>query len=492
MIKKSIFILFLGITISTAFDISFSSSKLFPLWALIVGGIFAFTLGMGMGANDVSNAFGTSVGSKVLTLKKAYLLAIIFESLGSILVGYNVTDTVRKGVVDINVYIGYEKDLFFGQIGTLGGCTVWLFLATILNLPVSTTHSLIGATVGMSLVIKGFAGIEWNTIGNIALSWILSPILSGIISGILYIIVDHVVLRTSDPFKNGLKLLPIFYFCCISFNSFAVIYQGSKILHLSSLPIYLAIPVSLGIGFIAALIVKYILRPRILRWISNLEETKVEVDLQKNSVQVVIKDITIKSQPENNIKKEDNKTSFLKWFLPTPDRKLNEKTLKLFTTIQTFTACFAGFAHGANDVSNAIGPFSAMIGIYNDGNVLQKNEIPLYVLLFGVFAICIGLVLLGHKVIKTVGQKMSEINPCSGFTIEFGAAVTSLLASKAGLPISTTHCLVGSVVAVGMVRSRQGVDWKVFRNIALSWVVTLPAAGFASAIIVLIFRYFIF
>uniref|UniRef100_A0A0K0E155 Phosphate transporter n=1 Tax=Strongyloides stercoralis TaxID=6248 RepID=A0A0K0E155_STRER len=490
MIQKSIFILILGITISKAFEISLSSSNLFPLWALIIGGIFAFTLGMGMGANDVSNAFGTSVGSKVLTLKKAYILAIIFESLGSILVGYNVTDTVRKGVVDINVYIGYERDLFFGQIGTLGGCTVWLFLATALNLPVSTTHSLIGATVGMSLVMKGFAGIEWKTIGNIALSWLLSPILSGIISGILYIIVDHTVLRTSNPFNNGLKLLPIFYFCCIAFNSFAVVYQGSKILHLSSLPIHLAIILALTLGFIAALVVRYILRPRILRWISDNDETKVEVDLQRNSVQVVVKDIIIK--PENNTKKEDNKTSFFKWLLPTPDRKLNEKTLKLFTTIQTFTACFAGFAHGANDVSNAIGPFSAMIGIYNDGNIFQKNEVPLYVLIFGVFAICVGLVLLGHKVIKTVGQKMSEINPCSGFTIEFGAAVTSLLASKAGLPISTTHCLVGSVVAVGMVRSRQGVDWKIFRNIVLSWVITLPAAGFASAIIVLILRFFIF
>uniref|UniRef100_A0A0K0F386 Phosphate transporter n=1 Tax=Strongyloides venezuelensis TaxID=75913 RepID=A0A0K0F386_STRVS len=493
MINKSALILLLGITISLALDIP-STSTSFPLWALIVGGVFAFTLGMGMGANDVSNAFGTSVGSKVLTLKKAYILAIIFESLGSILVGYNVTDTVRKSVVDINLYSGYEKDLFFGQIGTLGGCTVWLFLATALNLPVSTTHSLIGATVGMSLVMKGFDGIQWKTIGNIALSWILSPLLSGIISAILYIIVDHLVLRTDDSFKSGLTFLPVFYFFCLAFNSFAVIFQGSKILHLSSLPIYVAIPVALGIGLLAALAVQYILKPRILRWINDTQETKVEINLQKSSIQVVIKDDnpTVKSQPENTTKKDDDKTSFLKWLLPTRDRRINEKTLKLFTTIQTFTACFAGFAHGANDVSNAIGPFSSMIGIYNDGNVFQRNEVPLIVLFFGVFAICVGLVLLGHRVIKTVGQRMSEINPCSGFTIEFGAAVTSLLASKAGLPISTTHCLVGSVVAVGIVRSRQGVDWKIFRNIALSWVVTLPAAGIASAVIVMIIRFFVF
>ncbi|KHN80751.1 Sodium-dependent phosphate transporter 1-A, partial [Toxocara canis] len=180
---------------------------------------------------------------------------------------------------------------------------------------------------------------------------------------------------------------------------------------------------------------------------------------------------------------------FMKWFLPVRDRRPDEKTLKIFSSIQVFTACFAGFAHGANDVSNAIAPLAALLSIYMDMDVTQKGETPIYVLLYGVFAICVGLIALGKKVILTVGTKMSEINAASGFTIEFGAAVTALVASKAGLPISTTHSLVGSVVFVGLVKSRQGIDWRIFRNIALSWVVTLPVSGLISAGIMFLLQF---
>ncbi|KAK5968274.1 Phosphate transporter, partial [Trichostrongylus colubriformis] len=169
--------------------------------------------------------------------------------------------------------------------------------------------------------------------------------------------------------------------------------------------------------------------------------------------------------------------SFLGWFLPDKDRLEDLETIKLFSTIQVFTACFAGFAHGANDVSNAIAPLTALVSIYKDKNALQEGEVPIYILLYGVFAICVGLWTLGHRVIRTVGTNMSEINPATGFTIEFGAAMTALISSKLGLPISTTHCLVGSVVAVGVVKSRKGIDWTIFRNIVISWVVTVPVSG---------------
>uniref|UniRef100_A0A915PZH4 Phosphate transporter n=1 Tax=Setaria digitata TaxID=48799 RepID=A0A915PZH4_9BILA len=179
---------------------------------------------------------------------------------------------------------------------------------------------------------------------------------------------------------------------------------------------------------------------------------------------------------------------FIQWILPADNRKTDDKAMKIFSSIQAFTACFAGFAHGANDVGNAIAPLTALIAIFTNVDVRQRSETPIYVLLYGVLAICVGLVILGHRVIRTVGTDMSTINAASGFTIECGAAVTSLTASKLGLPISTTHSLVGSVVFVGMVRSRKGVQWSIFRNIALSWILTLPISGLMTMGLMLILK----
>ncbi|EJD75165.1 phosphate transporter [Loa loa] len=394
-----------------------------------------------MGANDVANAFGTSVGSKVLSLRKAYILAIIFESLGAILVGYNVTDTMRKGVIDLDLYNNTPKELLVGQVAILAGCSTWLLIATFAQLPVSTTHSITGATVGFGLIMRGTQGIHWWKILNIAASWIISPLLSGIVSSILYIIVDFTVIRRKNPFECGLRVLPYFYWFCIAFNTFAVSFQGSKVLHLASLSLWLCLLISASVATVAAFLIHFLMVPKLRKWIETLKH-------------------------------------FVRCFLPDKKHQPDSKTTLIFGSIQAFTACFEGFAHGANDVANAIAPLAALLSIYTQMDVQQKGETPIYVLVFGVFAICIGLVVLGHKVIRTVGSEMSNINPASGFTIEFGAAVTALLASKAGLPISTTHCLVGSVVAVGVVKSRSaGVRWSIFRNIFLSWVVTLPASG---------------
>ncbi|KAI6190356.1 Phosphate transporter [Aphelenchoides bicaudatus] len=610
------------------------------LWVLIVGAILAFILGFGMGANDVSNAFGTSVGSKVLTLKWAYILATIFETLGSVLVGYNVTDTMRKGVVDTMLYKDEPRTLLIGQLGILGGTASWLIIATFAELPVSTTQSVVGATVGFSLCLKGFHGIQWMEIVKIIASWFISPLMSGIISTILYLIVDHVVLRRPQPLVAGLAVLPVFYFVCIVFITFSVSYQGSKLLHFSSLPLWLSLVISVVLGLLVALIVHFFMKPRLLGWIERrntiaIIESRVDGPYEKvlkkysitpsfttavepaqrsnswsnpktsansfseqvgpkngksaknrtvsiavamlktlppreldpdifirvsngnssastesssSSSSSTIDEPQVLSIPLNDTPvkgnsnfldvergqefraKRQTRTSFnlddpsifvipndqaeqtanvrprvfslyerqdlewtfkgfIRWLLPLRTRAEDRQTLKLFSSLQVFTACFAGFAHGANDVSNAIAPLTAIISIYSSMSVDQDSPTPIYVLFYGVFAICIGLVTLGHKVIKTVGQKMSEIHPASGFCIEFGAAVTALVASKAGLPISTTHCLVGSVVAVGSVKSGAGIDWSVFKNIVFSWLVTLPVSGIIAAAITLIFKW---
>ncbi|KAK0426963.1 hypothetical protein QR680_009992 [Steinernema hermaphroditum] len=467
------------------------------LWALIVGAALAFILGFGMGANDVSNSFGTSVGSGVLSLRNAFILACIFETLGAILVGFNVTDTMRKAVVDVEMYKDDPKTLELGQIAILGGCGAWLLIATALSLPVSTTHSLVGSTLGMSLVAKGFKGIVWTKILSIVMSWFASPLFSGTISIILYLIVDHTVLRRKDPFWKGLRILPIIYFVCISFNAFVVCFQGSKLLNLSDIPLWLALTIATICGILAALSFQYIARPFLIKWIDNQEtETIGKFDPNKMSpfAMTDIKNyngvsvITISDNGSAETEKQKKEKSsggcvkrVVRRIIPDPERKDDEKTLKLFSAIQVFTACFAGFAHGANDVSNAIAPMTALFSIYQNMDVLQRGETPIWILFFGALSICAGLCICGHRVIKTVGQKMSKITPASGFCIEFGAAVTALLASKVGIPISTTHCLVGSIVGVGAVKPGEGVNWSLFRNIAFSWVVTLPASGIIAA-----------
>ncbi|CAJ0961094.1 unnamed protein product, partial [Mesorhabditis belari] len=475
------------------------------LWALIVGIILAFLLGFGMGANDVANAFGTSVGSKVLTLIQAYILATIFETLGSVLVGYNVIDTMRKSVVDIGLYEAEPKMLMIGQLAILGGCSTWLMIATLLQLPISTTHSIVGSTLGFSIVLKGLNGIKWRTVINIVASWFISPIFSGLMSTTVYLIVDHAVLRRKNPLECGLKAMPIFFFFCFTFNAFMVTYQGSKVLHISAVPLWLAIVISLSVGLLTALIIQFVMVPRVrartAQALTSLEKKKrgaytndivIGIDIDNQKAKSIP---TPETMSQSSQEKQEEKLSatgirgFFKWLLPKKDRVENKETLTLFTTIQTFTACFAGFAHGANDVANAIAPLAAMVSMYQDENVYQDKPTPIYVLLYGVVGICVGLWILGHRVIKTVGTNMSEVNPASGFTIEFGAALTALIASKLGLPISTTHCLVGSVVFVGTVKSGEGIKWKIFRNIAFSWIVTLPIAGLISAAIMIGLKY---
>ncbi|VDN93620.1 unnamed protein product [Brugia pahangi] len=448
------------------------------LWALIMGIILAFVLGFAMGANDVANAFGTSVGSKVLTLRQAYILAVIFETLGALLIGYNVTDTVRKGVIDLTLYEKQPKEIFVGQIAILGGCSLWLLIATLARLPVSSTHSITGATVGFGLMTRGIIGIQWRKIIHIVASWFMSPILSGVVSAILYIILDHSVLRRKNPFRCGLRALPIFYWLCIAFNVFTVSYQGSKLLHLSKLPMWICALVSVGCATIGAIVIHFFLSPKLKIWINS----------KFHSFFFDSAYIFGATESQDNILHQKS-MKFIRWILPVDNRITDDRTMKIFSSIQAFTACFAGFAHGANDVGNAIAPLTALISIYSNLDVRQRNETPIYVLLYGVLAICVGLVILGHRVIRTIGTDMSTINAASGFTIEFGAAVTSLTASKLGLPISTTHSLVGSVIFVGMIRARKGVQWSIFRNIALSWILTLPISGLITMGLMLILKF---
>ncbi|KAI1719404.1 phosphate transporter family domain-containing protein [Ditylenchus destructor] len=436
--------------ITTALNPHLPSFQHEYLWTIIVGATLALLLGLGMGANDVSNAFGTSVGSKVLTMKQAYILATIFEVLGAVLIGFSVTDTMRKHVVDINLYKEEPEVLLAGQVAILGGSSLYLILATICKLPVSSTQSVVGATMGFSILTKGMAGIEWMEIFQIVLSWFISPILSALVSSSIYLMVDFAVLRRKDPINCGLLILPLVYFICVVLNLISATFHGSEASDSDSFTgIYIK---SSGQG-------------SMISWNVHSKELDDKMADSTSIFQKAAKKVL----------------QFFHWFLPDRARKDDEKTLKLFSSVQVVTACFAGFAHGSNDISNAIAPLTALWSIYREEDVSQNQPTPIYIVLFGVTAICLGLWLFGHRVIGTVGQKMATIHPASGFSIEFGCAVTVLLASKIGIPVSTTHCLIGSIVAVGVLNSDEGVNWLIFRNIVLSWLVTLPASGLFAA-----------
>lgn len=500
------------------------------LWTLVLGFIIAFVLAFAIGANDTANSFGTSVGSKVLSLVQAYILATIFETLGAALLGYKVTDTMRKGVVDVSVYNNSEHELMLAQISVLGSCGSWLMVATLLKLPVSTTHSIVGATLGYSLLLRGTEGINWAKVGYIVASWFLSPLLSGLVSCALYWLISVTVLRRPSPLQSGFAILPFLYLVCVAVNVFTVLFDGSELLYFHVLPLWAIVAISLGLGLAAALLVRFVVSPRLRDWIAAKSKEEEASGLsspphpvlnsntsaipliasQTSSTSMEPRETSLELETENGgvyvsttvISGKAGSKSGQGWRLPwlrgggggageevrpreLPPEPLETKeqreTGRLFSFLQILSACFGGFAHGGNDVSNAIAPLVSLWVIYKEGDVLQRGHTPIWLLLYGAAGMCVGLWLLGHRVIYTVGEGLTKITPTSGFTIELGAALSVLLASKLGLPVSSTHCKVGSVVAVGLFQSVRGVRWGLFRNIFLSWIITLPVAGALSA-----------
>ncbi|XP_048590616.1 sodium-dependent phosphate transporter 1-A isoform X2 [Nematostella vectensis] len=460
-----------------------------------------------------------------------------------------------------------------GSLSALTGTSVWLLVATFFNLPVSGTHSVVGATMGYALVAQGLHGVQWKTFGKIAGSWVVSPLLSGLISSLLFMLVRRIILRKSESFEAGLKFLPLFYAFTITVNFFSVFYKGSHMLHFNKIPLYGVLILTFGSGIVTALFVRFYLvgfmRRRIIREVDQLgidvkamytpdvdpaellqrveviiEENEDEVEAAEKSVDPEANGDTSKlsngvTKPARELNCQVSHHSILsgtptdkKQLIPdSPQEHLHEhplehlhgpsdlntfegrklamqhqsirrrtwsmgmqdrttarclitdepKTGRLFAFLQILTASFGAFAHGGNDVSNCIGPLISLWTIYWTGEIAQKVAIPVWILLYGGVGISIGLWVWGRRVIKTVGEDLTPITPSSGFTIEIGSALTVLLASNLGIPISTTHCKVGSVVMVGRARSREVVDWKVFRNVVLAWIVTMPVAGAISA-----------
>ncbi len=401
--------------------------------------VFGFFMAYGIGANDVANAMGTSVGSRALTVVQAIIIAIIFEFAGAYLAGGEVTSTIRKGIIDASALEGAPEILVFGMLGALLAAGTWLLVASFMGWPVSTTHSIIGAIVGFALLYLGTSGVNWPQIWTIAASWVISPLLAGTVSYLLFRSVYHLVLNTDEPFANARRYVPYYMFLTGFLIAMVTLVKGLKHIGLD-LNFLESLFWSTVFGVIVALLGKFLLR-------------NVQDDTEGNA------------------------------------HRRFAGVEKLFAVLMVFTACAMAFAHGSNDVANAVGPVAAIVSVVSSGGVVGGEAlVPGWVLLLGGIGIAVGLATYGFKVMGTIGRKITQLTPSRGFAAELGAAGTVVLASGTGLPISTTHTLVGAVLGVGLARGISALNLNIVGTIFVSWVVTLPAGAFLSMFYFMVLR----
>jgi len=404
----------------------------FSLWYLGLAAAFGLFMAWGIGANDVANAMATSVGSKALTIKQAILVAAVFEFAGAFLAGGQVTATIRKGIIDASSVENNPELLIFGMLAALLAAAVWLLIASRKGWPVSTTHSIVGAIVGFAVVGIGADSVYWSKVGTIAASWVVSPMLSGFLAFFIFMSVQKLILGTKDPLKNARKYVPFYIFAVGFILALVTMLKGLK-------------HIGLDLSYFESLIVAVV---------SGLTTMSIGI-------------IAIK-----RIKIDPNQDASFRF----------TNVEKIFGILMVFTACGMAFAHGSNDVANAIGPVAAIVSIVKTGVVAQKSALATWILLLGAVGIVLGLATYGWRVIRTVGKNITELTPSRGFAAELAAASTVVIASGTGLPISTTHTLVGAVLGVGIARGIGALNLRVIRNIMLSWIITLPAGGILAVL----------
>ncbi len=395
---------------------------------IILAIIFGLYMTWGIGANDLANAMGTSVGAGAVTVKQAIGIAIIFEFLGAVLAGGSVTKTIRKGIIDPSGIINNPEILVYGMLAALLAAAFWLMIASAKGWPVSTTHSIIGALIGFAMVGIGPDAVYWGKVAEVVASWIISPAIGGTIAFLLVMSTRKLIFDTDNPLRSAKKWAPYYIFLVGFIISLVTLFKGLTHLKLN-LSVFQSFGVAVVFGLITAAIGAYFV-------------SKVEEDI-------------------------------------TGSRNYHYTSVeKVFTPMMLFTACSMAFAHGSNDVANGIGPLAAVYSIVtSNGEVMQNSELPLWILLLGGGGIVLGLITLGYRVMLTVGKKITELTPSRGFCAELAAASTVVIASKTGLPVSTTHILVGAVLGVGLARGIGALDLRVVLNIIISWLVTLPAGA---------------
>ena len=399
---------------------------------------FGLYMAWNIGANDVANAMGTSVGSGALTIKQAVIIAAIFEFGGAFLVGGTVTNTIRKGIIDPRLYADQPLTLALGMLAALLAAALWLQLASWKGLPVSTTHSIVGAVVGFAVVSMGFSSVEWGTIASIVASWFVSPLIGGILAFVTFALLQRWMLDSDHPVRAMRRITPLFIFVVGTVLGLVLFFKGLKNLKLE-LTLLQTSGLAALMGALGAV--------GSAMWLRKERETEEDKAQQVAHVE------------------------------------------RVYGLLQVITACFMAFAHGSNDVANAIGPLAGIVAIVDEQAVVMKAAVPTWLLALGGVGIVVGLATYGARVIKTVGSKITEVTPTRGFSAEFGAALTILLGSRLGLPLSTTHVLVGSVIGVGFARGRGALNVGVIRNVILSWFVTVPVGALLCAAIYAVLKF---
>ncbi len=462
---------------------------------LIIALISGFYMAWSIGANDVANAMGTSVGSGALTVKRAVMIAALLEFAGAFFVGSHVSQTIRKGIISPQMFTGHEMDLVFGMIGALLAAAIWLQIASYYGWPVSTTHSIVGAVLGFGVVYGGMHAADWGKVGSIVASWVVSPLLAGTIAYTIFSLLRNLIYKNAHPIRAAKKITPFIVFLVFMVLTLAMVFKGLKNLHLN-LDFADAFGVSLVVGLIASLISMALLK-RI-----NVEEIEEEsrnknpnqptsvakrVDKALNHLNKALKKVRDDSAQARLQAIREELVSFeqdmnLQTTIEKDSREY-KAVERIFVFLQILSAAFVAFAHGANDVANAVGPLAAVISILQTGTVAMKSAVPVWVLGLGGVGIIIGLATWGWRVMLTIGKKITELTPTRGFSAEFATAMTLVLASKLGLPVSTTHTLVGGVLGVGFARGIKALNLQVVGNIIISWIVTIPAGAFGAIII---------
>lgn len=453
-----------------------------------------FYMAWNIGANDVANAMGTSVGSGALSLKQAVIVAGILEFAGAFFLGSHVTETVRKGMIDPTIFAHSPEILMFGMLSALLAAGVWLQIATYFGWPVSTTHTIVGAVVGFAVVGGGFASVNWGKIGQIVASWVISPLMSGILAFLIFQYIKTKILNVRDSVAALQKRAPYLTGAVFLVMSLVMLFKGMSNLPLD-LPLSESLLISLGVGIVAGVISRFLIkrisqsqvRARFLENQAMAGQENLQVARQLHKVLERLDQIEKSPTPQitnrlSNVRSDINTLIGdieTEAFTEVEDDYGKDLLYveRVFGYLQILSACFVAFAHGANDVANSIGPLAAVVSILRSGSVSATVGVPIWLLGLGGIGIVIGLATWGWRVIETVGRKITELTPTRGFAAEFGAATTIVLASRVGLPISTTHTLVGAVFGVGMARGMVSLDLNVVRNIVISWLITVPAGA---------------
>ncbi len=400
---------------------------------IVLAALFGLFMAWGIGANDVANAMATSVGSRVLSLRRAILVAALFEFAGAYLAGGSVTTTIRSGIVAPTHFATEAELLIFGMLAALLAAGSWLLLASARGWPVSTTHTIVGGIIGFAVVAVGAEVVQWGQVATIAASWVVSPLIAGTCAYLLFRSVQRLILDTDDPFTNARRFVPGYMFITGFVISHITLSKGLK---------HVGLPLSGTEALVIAGLIGLGVMALGIGFIRRIEPLAgADRDFQFTSVE------------------------------------------RVFAVMMVLTACSMAFAHGSNDVANAIGPVAAVVGLVQSaGSVVGQSAIPGWVLFGGAAGIVAGLTMWGYRVIRTVGRGITELTPSRGFACELSTAATVVFASGVGLPVSTTHTLVGAILGVGLVKGIAALDLGVIRSILLSWLVTLPAGALLAVL----------